>query len=83
MSSSIRISKKTHEKLNELAGILQANLKRTVSIDEAINFLLEKKSLPGKITELSGAWEITDEELNEILNSLKKGWETWNIEKFV
>ena len=82
MSSSIRISKKTHEKLVELAGILQANLKRTVSIDEAINFLLEKKSIPGKITELSGSWDITDEELEEILNSLKKGWKTWNIEKF-
>jgi len=82
MSTSIRISKRTHERLVELAGILQANLKRTVSIDEAINFLLEKKSLPGKITELSSSWEITDEQLDEILNSLKKGWKIWNIEKF-
>lgn len=82
MSSSIRISKKTHKKLVELAGILQANLKRTVSIDEAIDFLLEKKSIPGKITELSGAWDMTDEELEEIMESLQKGWKSWTMKKF-
>jgi len=83
MSTSIRISKKTYEKLVELAGILQANLKRTVSIDDAIKFLLERRSLPGKITELSGSWEITDEQVSETLKSLKKGWNDWNLEKFV
>ncbi|MHA1755163.1 MAG: hypothetical protein ACTSVV_00230 [Promethearchaeota archaeon] len=82
MSSSIRISKKTHEKLIELAGILQANLKKTVTIDEAINFLLEKNSLPGKISELSEKLDITDKELEEINKSLEEAWKTWDIKKY-
>jgi len=82
MSSSIRISKKTHKKLVELAGLLQANLKKTITIDEAITFLLEKKSLPGKITDLSGTLDISDEELEEIEKSLQEAWKSWNFKKF-
>ena len=82
MSSSIRISNKTYKKLIELAGILQANLKKTVTIDETINFLLEKRSIPGTITDLSDRLDITDEELAEIQASLEEAWKSWNIKKF-
>ena len=81
MSTSIRISKKTHEKLVELAGLLQAQLKRTVSIDDAIIFLLKKQPLVGDITDLSDSWDITDEELEEIYKDLRIGWKNWNIKK--
>ncbi|NVM30253.1 MAG: hypothetical protein HWN65_15520 [Candidatus Helarchaeota archaeon] len=81
MSSSIRISKKNHKKLIELAGILQAKLKRTVSIDEAISFILNNESFPGKITDLPDAWDLTDEEVNEIFDTLRNGWKSWTSKK--
>jgi hypothetical protein len=78
MSTSIRISKNTHKKLVELAGILQARLKRNVSIDETIQFLIKKRLEFGKITDLPGKWEISDEELEEIYKDLRKGWNNWS-----
>ena len=42
MQTTIRISRKTKEKLSKIAGYLQTKKGRKVSYDEAINFLIEQ-----------------------------------------
>jgi len=71
-TKSIRLSNETYEKLVELAGKLQAELKRPVSIEDAIKYLLRRR-----IGDLAGSWELSDEEAEEIMRSLRKGWEAW------
>jgi len=75
---TIKVKKKTYEKLNEFAGLLQMKLKRRVSLDDAIQYLL-KLTEKGKISSLAGTWRMSDEEEEEILNSLKKLWSAWKI----
>ena len=71
-TKSIRVSEETYRKLVELAGRLQAELKRPVSVEDAIRYLLKRK-----ISDLAGSWEISDEEVKEIKESLKMGWKAW------
>ena len=71
-TKSIRVSEETYRKLVELAGKLQAELKRPVSVEDAIRYLLKRK-----ISDLAGSWEINDEEVKEIKESLKRGWKAW------
>ncbi|WP_456473819.1 hypothetical protein [Candidatus Pyrohabitans sp.] len=71
-TKSIKLSEETYTRLVEIAGKLQAELKRRVSIEDAIRYLMEKK-----IGDLAGSWEVSDEEVREIKKSLKRGWKTW------
>ncbi len=71
-TKSIRLSEKTYRKLVEFAGKLQYELKRPVSIEDAINFLMKRK-----ISDLAGSWEVSDEELKEIMESLGRRWKSW------
>ncbi len=71
-TKSIKLTEETYRKLVELAGKLQAELKRPVSIEEAIKYLMKRR-----ISDLAGSWEVSDEEIKEIKESLKKGWRAW------
>lgn len=71
-NKSIKLSEETYRKLVELAGRLQAEWKRPVSIEDAIKYLLSRK-----ISDLSGSWDVSDEEVQEIKESLEKGWRSW------
>ena len=71
-TKSIKLSEETYRKLVELAGKLQAELKKPVSIEDAIRYLLKRR-----ISDLAGSWEISDEEVEEIKESLYKGWKGW------
>jgi predicted CopG family antitoxin len=71
-TKSIKISEETYKKLVEMAGRLQAELKRSVSIEDAIKYLMRRK-----ISDLSGSWDVSDEEAQEIKESLRKGWKAW------
>ena len=83
MSKSLRVDDETYKKLCEIAGELQSKLKRPVSVDEAIRSIVQMpKRNQNKITDLAGTWKLTDEELKEIMESLRKGWRTWNSSKF-
>ncbi|MGQ4914461.1 MAG: hypothetical protein ACP6IU_06870 [Candidatus Asgardarchaeia archaeon] len=53
-------------------------LKRPVSLDDTIQYLL-KLIEKGKILLLAGTWRMSDEEEEEILNSLKKLWSACKI----
>ncbi len=51
-TKSIKLTEETYRKLVELAGKLQAELKRPVSIEEAIKYLIRVR-----INDLAGSWE--------------------------
>jgi len=71
-TKSIRISHDIYEKLVEIAGKIQMDTKKPASIEDAIKYLLRKK-----ISDLAGSWEIEDNEIKEIKESLEKGWKNW------
>ena len=72
-TKTIKIKKKTYEKLNEFAGLLQMKLKRPISLDDAIQFLL-RLTKRNKISMLAGTWKMSDEEEKEIQEALKNLW---------
>jgi predicted CopG family antitoxin len=80
---SIRISEETYRKLCERAGRLQAELKRPVSIDEAIRSLLEGPKIPSTITDLAGTLELSDEEVLEIKREIREAWKKWKLPRSV
>jgi predicted CopG family antitoxin len=71
-TKSIKLSEETYKKLVELAGRLQAESKESVSIEDAIKYLMRRK-----ISDLAGSWDVSDEEVREINESLRKGWNSW------
>ena len=75
---TIKVSKETYAKLNEIAGELQIKLRRSVSIEEAMKDLIKRKEKGRKISDLAGSWNITDAELKEIETSIEKSWKKWN-----
>lgn len=74
---TIKISKETHAVLSEIAGELQMKLKRPVSLDEALRYLLKKRRL--KPSDFAGAWNMTDEEEAEIFKRLREMWSRWKL----
>ena len=75
---TIKVSKETYAKLNEIDGELKIKLKRSVSIEEAMKDLIKRKEKGRKISDLAGSWNITDAEFKEIETSMEKSWKKWN-----
>jgi len=71
-TKSIKLSEDTYKKLVEIAGKLQVEYKKPVSIEDAIRYLIKRR-----ISDLAGSWEISEEEVREIKKSLKRGWKAW------
>ncbi|MGQ9720969.1 MAG: hypothetical protein ACUVXA_06550 [Candidatus Jordarchaeum sp.] len=71
-TKSIKLSEENYKKLVELAGRLRAEWKRSVSIEDAIKYLMRRK-----ISDLAGSWDISDEKVREINESLRKVWSSW------
>jgi len=78
-TKTIKISKEMYAKLSEIAGELQMRLKRPVSLDEAMKYLISLREKTTKITDLAGSWDISDTELAEIKTSLKEAWKRWKL----
>jgi len=76
---SIKVREETYRRLNELAGKLRAELKRPVSIDEVINILLGRARR--RVSEFAGAWEMDDEEAEEILKAIRSVRARWRLQK--
>lgn len=76
---TVKISKETHAHLSEIAGELQIKLKRPVSLDEALRYLIRLKGKGVKITDLAGSWDVSDEEAAEMLASLAEAWKKWRL----
>ncbi|MBO8182963.1 MAG: hypothetical protein H0Z28_09255 [Archaeoglobus sp.] len=71
-TKSIKLSEETYRKLVEIAGKLQSELKKPVSIEDAIKYLLKRR-----ISDLAGSWDVSDEEMRAIKKSLDEGWKAW------
>jgi len=76
---TVKISKETYARLSEIAGELQMKLKRPVSLDEAMRYLISLKGKGVKITDLAGSWDVSEEELAEIRASLTEAWKKWRL----
>jgi len=76
---TVKISKETYARLSEVAGELQIRLKRPVSLDEAMRYLISLKGKGVKITDLAGSWDVSDEEVAEIRASLAEAWKKWRL----
>jgi len=76
---TVKISKETYARLSEIAGELQIKLKRPVSLDEAMRYLIALKGKGVKITDLAGSWDISAEEVAEIKTSLTEAWRKWRL----
>ena len=68
MSVSVKISRENYELLCSLSGRLRNELRRPVSINDAISFLYRK----GKVSELAGAWKMSDREAEGFITGLKR-----------
>ena len=74
---AVKVSKETYAKLCEIAEGLQVKLKRPVSIEEAMKYLIRLRERGVKITDLAGSWNVTDEEIKEIEVSINEAWKKW------
>ena len=66
----IKISEPNYEWLCKIAGKMQTEQKKIVSIDEALTQLRRSKPM----SELAGSWKMSDKEAGELLAGIKKGW---------
>ncbi len=74
---TIKIRDETYENINAIVGDLMKELKRPVSIDEALRYLLKnRKNKPSKY---AGGWKMDEKELLEIKNELKESWKRWEL----
>jgi len=76
---TVKISEETYARLSEIAGELQIRLKRRVSLDEAIRYLLSLRGKGMKITDLAGSWDVSEEEVAQMRASLTEAWKKWRL----
>jgi len=69
----------TYNELCRIAGVLQTQIGHPVSLGDAIKFLLNKKRKKNIISDLAGTWDVTEEEIKDIGESLEKGWMKWKM----
>jgi len=79
MARSVRVEERTYRKLTQASGRLQAVLGRSVSLDEAIWYLLNGAREEGRISDLAGSWEMPESEAKEIEKVLREGWKRWKL----
>ncbi len=78
---AIKISKETYAELSAIAGQLQIETKRPISIDEALRYLIRRSKKGKKISDLAGSWNMSDSEAEEVKSSIAKAWGTWKLQK--
>ncbi|MBI4257727.1 MAG: hypothetical protein HY619_02115 [Thaumarchaeota archaeon] len=77
--ATVKVSERTYRKLNELAGKLRTRLGKPVSLDEALDYIMnETKPRP---SDSAGTWSMTDEEEAKILKELEEHWSRWKHRK--
>jgi predicted CopG family antitoxin len=74
---TIKIRDETYENINIFVGELMKELKRPVSIDEALRFLLKSKK--NKPSQFAGGWKMDDKEFENIRTELKESWKRWQL----
>ena len=74
MLKTVKISEESYRWLCSIAGELQRELGRNISIDAAIQHLQKGEG----IANLAGAWQMNDSEVQAAKQDLRKGWKRWN-----
>ena len=77
--ATVKVSKRTYERLNQLAGTLRARLKRPVSVDEVLGIVMKGKEL--RPSDYFGTIMLSDEEAAAIYKELDVLWSRWNPRK--
>ena len=75
MLKSIKIRKENYEWLATLAGKLQMQRGRPISIDETLSWLQRK----GKLSDFAGCWKMSDKESDQLLKNIRDEWKKWKI----
>ncbi|MCZ7397232.1 MAG: hypothetical protein O8C59_01825 [Candidatus Methanoperedens sp.] len=74
---TIKIRDETYENINILVGDLMKELKRPVSMDEAVRYLL--KCRKNKPSQFAGGWKMDENELETFKTELKESWKRWEL----
>ncbi len=74
-TKTVKISDEHYRALCGVAGDLQKELGKPISVDRALTSLIRRK----KLSELAGVWSMTDEEAKNMMHSLRKGWSDWKV----
>ena len=74
---TIKIKNETYESINVLVGDLMKELKRPVSMDEALRFLLKNRE--NKPSQFAGGWKMGEEEFEKTKRELKETWKRWEL----
>ncbi len=74
---TIKIGEENYRWLIKLAAEIQKQQEKPISFNEAITEL--KKHKMSKLSDLAGAWKISENESKKIELTLKKGWKKWKI----
>ncbi len=75
MHVSIKISEENYRRLCFLSGKLREELHKTVSINDAISFLYNRR----KLSDLAGSWKMSDMEAKSFMEDVRKRWKGWKI----
>jgi hypothetical protein len=73
--ATVKVSRETYERLNELAGELRARLHRPVSIDEALDSAIKAKTL--RPSDFAGTFVLSDRESEDLSEGLNGFWSRW------
>lgn len=77
---TIKIKDETYESINVFIGDLRKELKRPVSVDEALKYLLKIRKLrKTKPSHFAGGWKMEEKEVEEIKKELKESWKRWEL----
>ena len=75
--ATVKVSEKTYQELNVIAGELRARYGRPVSVDEAIEYATKRGKL--RASDLAGSWSMSDEEAAKIAKELEGFWARWKL----
>lgn len=79
-SKTIKVSKENYLWLLKLAAEIQKKHHKPVSFDYVIENLRKNKMKKKKsILDLAGRWKMSDEEAEEFMKDIRKGWGKWEI----
>ena len=77
-TKTVKLSEENYRWLCEVAGNMQAEEKRTVSLDDALRQVKSKVSAKqGKFGDLIGSWKMSDKEAKDFMRDLRRDWKKW------
>ena len=76
MVKTVKMSDENYLRLTKLAGKLQSEWGKPVSIDAALEFMQKSR----EISEFSGAWQGSEKQTQKTVQGIKERWRTWGLD---